>query len=444
MDLVNSTELNPMEDAPALLDQAIIATSADQVESRKILRNWLFHKLGESANGRTIADALHELNRTSSADHEIAVVLIRCVAVHGLLPEPNSRNQITRLVTEICELNAPELCKFLDIQPSSQNFEKYAAIEKGHAAICHLLTSLVDRHGDLQSLVAARKPVLGALNHSIVRAYCNPFRLQEIKSSTEALFGRLDRVILLESSFLQDLEECNRTIYEMNRSISEHNSFLSPLFRNLVSNSEHVLDDFLNSVREKYHAKIRKNWGASGDLQKRYPLHVPGREFHILVPLRNEGTGLALGVQVTLATSSDNIVVSNQSINLGSVQPGDFSVVLDAMVASSTSGFDGLLEVQWNEIGNPERLTDSFEFQVKAQSADIDWASLEYVNPYSTNVAKGDSFIGRSDLVSSLSSKLLRDPMEPFYITGQRRVGKSPSRKFMKEHNSAPAVAAQA
>jgi hypothetical protein len=34
-------------------------------------------------------------------------------------------------------------------------------------------------------------------------------------------------------------------------------------------------------------------------------------------------------------------------------------------------------------------------------------------------------FVGRQELVRYLASKLLRSPMEPFYITGQKRVGKT-------------------
>ena len=45
--------------------------------------------------------------------------------------------------------------------------------------------------------------------------------------------------------------------------------------------------------------------------------------------------------------------------------------------------------------------------------------------PYSTEVAEGDTFLGREDRVAQLAGKILRSPMEPFYVTGQRRVGKT-------------------
>jgi hypothetical protein len=55
----------------------------------------------------------------------------------------------------------------------------------------------------------------------------------------------------------------------------------------------------------------------------------------------------------------------------------------------------------------------------------VAWAQLQYAHPYSTAVAKGDDFVGRKEKVIALANRLLRTPMEPFYVTGQRRVGKT-------------------
>jgi hypothetical protein len=110
---------------------------------------------------------------------------------------------------------------------------------------------------------------------------------------------------------------------------------------------------------------------------------------------------------------------------LGNVQPGDFAVTLDAMVISACAGFTMLLEAEWGEIGSPVRKSEVFELPVLAQSSSVDWQKLEYHTPYSTEVAKGDQFVGRADKIGFLASKLLRRPMESFYITGQKRIGKT-------------------
>ena len=75
--------------------------------------------------------------------------------------------------------------------------------------------------------------------------------------------------------------------------------------------------------------------------------------------------------------------------------------------------------------GDTERQVELVEIRVVAQRSDIDWSGLEFAHPYSTAPAKGDAFVGRSEQVKALVSRLLRRPMEPTFITGQKRVGKT-------------------
>ena len=66
---------------------------------------------------------------------------------------------------------------------------------------------------------------------------------------------------------------------------------------------------------------------------------------------------------------------------------------------------------------------------------------MEYTAPYSTDVAEGEHFVGRQDKVGLLSAKLLRSSMESFYITGQKRVGKTSlalaAVKYARENSAA-------
>ena len=95
------------------------------------------------------------------------------------------------------------------------------------------------------------------------------------------------------------------------------------------------------------------------------------------------------------------------------------------MVVSPSERFNALAIIEWGEIGSPNRQEDVFEFNVITQRSDIDWQSLEYQSPYSTGIAEGVQFYGRMEKVHKLAAGLLRQPMEPFYITGQKRVGKT-------------------
>ena len=80
-----------------------------------------------------------------------------------------------------------------------------------------------------------------------------------------------------------------------------------------------------------------------------------------------------------------------------------------------------------------------------AQRSDIDWQAQAYRRPYSTDVAKGDTFVGRFEKVQALGNKMLRTPMEFVpHVTGQKRVGKTSlalaAVEFAKKHSAEPGI----
>ncbi|MHA6691640.1 hypothetical protein [Devosia sp. A449] len=395
-------------------------------DAKSALRTWLFAQSNSTSDIGSIADAIALFNRTGSKSPTVPSVIFRCLSVDGVIPEPNSTNHLERLIVELCETSAPEICTFLSMKPRSQTYEKFATLQQAHKTISGNLSPLTDSYGDLQALVGARRSILGSLSHSIVRAYFGPHHLRELKSSTEVLFGSLQKLESLDAKFLQNFEDCQRTVDDMKAMVEEYPSSLSnEYFLKLLDSTQRCVEQFLMNVRSQYRAVVVKGWAGEDTLAKRYPLYEEGRQFHLVIPLRNKGAGLALDVNVSVLSGSDDLVFDNVATNLGSVKPGDFSVVLEALVTKECSNAEFLLHIEWGEIGNPDRISADFHVKVLSQSKNVDWPSLEYWSPYSTSVAKGDSFIGRTDLVRTLASKLLREVMEPFYITGQKRVGKT-------------------
>lgn len=196
--------------------------------------------------------------------------------------------------------------------------------------------------------------------------------------------------------------------------------FLAPFLDSCTT----TIENYLESLRGRFSTNILR--GTAGtELQKRYPLSEPGREIQIRVPFRNTGPGMAVDLRVTATATSEEVVVGGSTLILGNVLPGDFSVSLDAMIISEITSFQLLVSLEWAEIGNPSNRSEVFEFDVVAQTNETNWDSLEYSVPYSTNVAEGEQFLGRQDKIRTLSARLLRTPMESFYLTGQKRVGKT-------------------
>lgn len=398
----------------------------DLAAARALLKDWLVTKVPSDETGLSIGDTLSIIRDLPQGGDDVAIILFRCMSVDGLLPDNNSKNQITRSLVNICTSKKPDFCKFIGVAEAAQTFEKYQFLQEAHNKISLLLSPLTDVHGDLPSIVKNRTKILGILNHSMVRWYCRLFGLQNLKAATEGLFSCLGKVVELKPSFLQDFQESKRSISTLANQLEETQTFLSKQFFSLLlAEIEKHLDVFLMSVRSQYRTDIKQGWSQKGFLQKRYPLHEEDRKFSLLIPFRNEGNGLAMNLRATIVCMDDEVLFHGHIINLGNVAPGDFSIILDATLLLPIEEFSTCVEIEWNEIGNPETLRREFDFVVQAQSKNVDWSAQEYSSPYSTSPAEGENFIGRADLVRDLSGHLLRSPMEPFYVTGQKRVGKT-------------------
>ncbi|MEX2628748.1 MAG: ATP-binding protein [Tistlia sp.] len=408
------------------IESVIRDNPQEPASARTLLRQWLFSQAEDEGAKGSVADAIALLSEQPSHHRQAAIVLVRCLAIRDLIPEANAQNQLVRHIVTLCAAAIPEILDYLKIEKKSQSYEKFERLLTAHKTICELVQPLRTSPGDLDALLTAQRRILGNLNHSIARIYLEPFGLNEVKKLVEVVTGRLRKVHSLEASLLVDAEECQSAIAEAKETSQSIGTFLSSDYLDpFLSHAEVALDSFLHTIRGRFTTRIERSGTASRELQKRYPLYEPEREVEIVVPMRNTGPGMATNLQISAATEESEIILANHTIALGNVLPGDFSVTLDVMVVAPIEKFHGILEVTWGEIGNPNRKDALLEFEVLTQSSKVDWQSLEYWTPYSTEVAEGDQFVGRTEKLRLLASKLLRSPMEPFYVTGQKRVGKT-------------------
>lgn len=420
------------------VEHAISKCSLD--EARATYRLWLISKLDEPLEGQSIGDLLAYFASKAPEHKDIAIVTLRCASVQGLLPEPNSSNQLMRSVVNLLEINNPNISEFCRVDTKSQTFERFEAYLQLHRNIEELLGCLLSSYGDLDGLVSSRPEVLGRLKHSMVRFYGGPYNLNDFRVSIEALYGRLRSVSQVNDTFLNDVEACQRAIQDVKTVALENFSFISESFIDkFIINVESILEEYLDSMEGEFKSKIEKNF--SGDsLKKRYPLHDVDREIRVIIPLKNIGPGTATNVRLSVVTDSDKVVVETIAKTIGNVTLGEFSVSVNVLIVEELDNFELMLEVEWGELGSHKLKTDCFQCRVNAQAGDISWSDLEYWSPYSTEVAEGESFIGRRDRVRHVASKLLRTPMESFYLTGQKRIGKTSLVKAAAEFACSKAV----
>lgn len=386
------------------------------------LLQWLRGRIGDSEAELSVADLVKQAPKTASSS-DIASVLLR--ALHGgILPEADSNPEVSRALIALCESGLPELYGFLRIDPKAQNYVKYEAIKGAHAAVCKILSPISSGFSDIDAAINSRKPILGALNHSVVRAYCAVFDLQDIKAIIEEIFFNLKNVPVAGPSLLADIEACKASIERGTKVAEESKAFLATDFLlPFISSISVALESFVKASKGRFATTLRPGFKAA--LQKRYPLHEAGRSLQIMVPFVNLGPGLATSVRVTTAAEPEEVVVSNKVIHLGNIPPGDFAAIVDVSLIEAVSSLRLTILLEWGEIGESGERSAAHEVDVLAQVADVDWAAKEYWQPYSSDPAEGENFVGRQEKVKALAAKLLRFPMESFYITGQKRVGKT-------------------
>lgn len=398
---------------------------SEPTEARTQLRSWLREITGPNHLSGSLSEMISELGKDVVRDKRIPPVLLRYLAENDVIQVDGSKNDVQRSIIQICESATPELCNFLKVDGKKQTFEKFFLLEGAHSTFCNLLEPIKASYGDLDALQDSREAVLAPFKHGQVRAYCTPFGFNEIKVCIEEVFSKLKKVTNPTASFSEDFNECKKAIEQCRVDADEISSFLAyDYIIPFVDTVDRLLEGYTANMRSKFQVEIKSNWPSSG-LQKRHPLHEIEREFTLVFPLKNDGPGMAMAVRAEVILDSDSIFLETPTISVGNLTPGDFSLVVNSMVVTPTDSFSGIVTVEWVEVGDPSPKKKTFDFSVSAQANDIDWSKLTYWTPYSTEVAKGQNFIGRVEQVQHLASKLLRTPMEPFYITGQKRVGKT-------------------
>ncbi len=373
----------------------------------------------------TFGAAVQQLSRDGTPCLAEAAILIHALSVDGLMDHPELECD-QRFVVELCERNLPEVAQFSGSLEKRQTHEKINTLAGAHARITVILAPLSAVSSDIDGILASRQQVLSALNNGVVKAYCGPFDVQQVRTRVDVAIKKIARLAKESDSFWSDLSDADAYLREQRAYIEEKASFLvRQYFDPFISAATQAIEKIVSSTRGKAKTNIAARTIGSGTLQKRYPLHDIGRDISIIIPLRSSGPGIALNVNVTVEYDRQQLQIENENHALGNVVPGDFAAVFKSKVLSRSEGMDLMVTVTWDEAGHAEPHENIFLVEVNAQSANVDWASLEYQHPYSTDVAKGEAFVGRSDQVKSLANRMLRQPMEPFFVTGQKRIGKT-------------------
>ncbi|MGK5052327.1 phosphoribosyltransferase-like protein [Janthinobacterium sp. RB2P8] len=153
--------------------------------------------------------------------------------------------------------------------------------------------------------------------------------------------------------------------------------------------------------------------------------------------MENSGPGLAVDVVAEIDCGNDSsIIVENPQQRLGDIPPGDFAILVSAYIMDSTPMVQFTVQLEWHQLfGKGDGHV--FNVEIEAQNSSVDWNSLENLEPYSLEVAEGDTFVGRVAKLKSIGNRLLKKPMSSTYITGQKRIGKTSLARAAIDHAQA-------
>lgn len=400
-----------------------LLNGSDMNEARTALRALLSQFAKEPVEG-SLGDIMSRLASLPNPPAGAAAVVLRAIADEGLIAD-NARNDLVRTTVSLIEKGLPGLCEFLKVGQKKQAFEKFEVLCGARAWVEGKLGPLNVQYTTLETFLAAKQEIVSSLAHGRLAEFGRVYHLGEVKDSVEAVFLSISRVAKTTATLAADVESCNMVISEARNLISMYPSFITvKYFGCWLGSASKCLEDFTESLRGRFTAAINQDW-ADLDLPKRYPLTEVGRDLRILVPFSSTGRGAATDVRVTVSSDSQQIWFVNEEISLGSISPGKFSVALDVHVIDPCGSVSAILELEWGEVGTSRRQSALFEVNVLAQASGIDWEAYTYADPYGTAPAKGEAFVGRQEQIQTLTARMLRMPMEPSYITGQKRVGKT-------------------
>lgn len=164
---------------------------------------------GDTVEGST-AEAVAAVAKAPDGRDLAAAVVLRSLDA-GVIAE-GKQDTLARSVVSLCEVGLPKLCEFVGMQPKAQNYEKLEKLRGAHRSIVKLLEPLGTPYASLDTLVGAKSRLTGALQHSMVRAYCRPWHVVEVAEVVDHLTSSLARVLKMDSGFESDLEASRQEI----------------------------------------------------------------------------------------------------------------------------------------------------------------------------------------------------------------------------------------
>ncbi len=280
-------------------------------------------------SGSNLERVLGRVESATSGHRIVAILLIRCMAIDGLLPIDDEHNVIIRKILSIIESHTPDLIRQYKFD-KQQNFEKVNVIKSLHGTICAHYLALGQVSGSLNEIATQKSTILKCLRHNTYQGYLQPFNYLPIKTKLEALIEGLDAVVSSSGSdYKLSLDELERVLEEGNTLATASQSFFTEKFAlPFLEAVNEAVGLVKTTASERLTSVIEPLRNPPRAAEKRYPLHQVDRFINIILPLVNKGPSTAVEVVVEIDCGhGSNVILENDQLRCGDVPQESFRSV---------------------------------------------------------------------------------------------------------------------
>lgn len=399
--------------------------------ARRAILKFLADLGGIDSHGLSLPDLIDEASKFSNKTsiRTAALLVTRIAGNANLLPEHSSTNKLKLKVVHLFEVGLPDHAKRINLDRLPQTFEKFDRICQIHTEMCELLDyfrSVKKESCTVTSLLSGRQSALKGISSSNVSSYFGMYGQKHMQAKLNSILTQLERLFLSKDvTFANDLQLLKAEVETEIAWGLDNQTFLVELYyQPYVECIKAALAKFELDAKDRFACNIAPKRTGTDIAIKRYPLHEIGRIVSIGVILTNHGPGTACDIKAEVTSASSNLVF-DPVVSSGDARAGDFLFGFDVLVESPASETKFDIALSWGINGQIERSCFKFSFKIVGQDANVDWSKLSGMQPYSTEVAEGADFVGRTSKVEHIAARYARDRMGSSFITGQKRVGKT-------------------
>jgi hypothetical protein len=284
------------------------------------------------------------------------------------------------------------------------------------------LERLLDSAGESTDLPVFRQELMKSLQDPTIVAVVLPFLPEDVPAAFNRLARSVERAGRLQTpEDVARLKEARYGVREFKDiAVAYDTDYADRFLVRLADELDAALQRAFEGTRLSKPAKLELS-----SSNKRYPLHRHGDELLLSLDVNNLGEGPAFEVVLTVDGSTAVAPLDMSDLILGTVPAEGRRIGIPAVVLEGSSGTVLSYMLLWRNADGTEHAEIS-DFAIAAQEANIDWERFAGKNPYpSKAISDPDQLAGRESLLQQLEAIATGPEAGSTRISGQKRVGKS-------------------